>query len=557
MKQAFYKIREQRIIDKTRETKILCSAFEKIQFSQMAQSLRKIMLYTLSNHVQRQSDMINARQAEISQQLKQLNEKDTFMKVQEAIFLTMKDNKSSSLLQNASTDHYSEREFTQNDKQKRMSEINRTVKQNDQTPPQALRPIVTERLSSGLGMTNKSINKHHSKSPQINIMIQRTPTSSNVYKSAVVQLESAKQTSITLQAQKAVKGTGAQNNRYSKNTPETVVSQMSESKQHVMQQLSSKQAPKQFELNLKLAREQNTVELESPLRNANPASFRFGKDKSPPATLPIQQFKASYISSSTIPNVQSSVSSFNSLKSSEFLSTSLQPVPPRPQTMMVSNTVEHMHRKLHRLAASQLLDKLTTLHYTHSLKPAFTAISHHAKQQRHREGAQLLVDWASRRLVTKALVQWLRTAYEEEITLQESLEAMRGQKLMRAIYIGERSTQKDEVLLIRMFREWKRQGYEMVLEGLKKYSQTLDSQERKLSASATGKAGVSRTNGKVQPQLSAKSPRRVTTPQNVIVFGSGQKPIPGNSSTGGIGGGFSANVASYSSMFQSRKKGYF
>ena len=41
---------------------------------------------------------------------------------------------------------------------------------------------------------------------------------------------------------------------------------------------------------------------------------------------------------------------------------------------------------------------------------------------------------------------------------------------MRAIYIGERSNFKDEVILERVFREWKRQGYEMVLEGLKKYS---------------------------------------------------------------------------------------
>jgi 6-phosphogluconate dehydrogenase (decarboxylating) len=29
-----------------------------------------------------------------------------------------------------------------------------------------------------------------------------------------------------------------------------------------------------------------------------------------------------------------------------------------------------------------------------------------------------------------------------------------------------------------MFREWKRQGYEMVLEGLKHYSQTLNKEKR-------------------------------------------------------------------------------
>ncbi len=54
--------------------------------------------------------------------------------------------------------------------------------------------------------------------------------------------------------------------------------------------------------------------------------------------------------------------------------------------------------------------------------------------------------------------------------MQESLEAIRERKLLRAIYLGERSHQKDEVLMLRYFREWKRQGYEMVLEGLKHYS---------------------------------------------------------------------------------------
>lgn len=122
-------------------------------------------------------------------------------------------------------------------------------------------------------------------------MIQRTPTSSQVYKSAVVQLESkseAKQATITLQAASKHPQPGAhQNNRYAKNADLSAATQMSDSKQHVMQQLSSKQIPKQFELNLKAAREQTMAE-QSPLRNAQPASFRFGKDKSPPATLPIQ-----------------------------------------------------------------------------------------------------------------------------------------------------------------------------------------------------------------------------------------------------------------------------
>lgn len=80
--------------------------------------------------------------------MKNLNEKDTFIKVQEAILLTMKDQKlKSSLLNNASTDHYSDKEMggPLDNKHKRMSEINRNIKETS-TPNTAMRPIVTERL---------------------------------------------------------------------------------------------------------------------------------------------------------------------------------------------------------------------------------------------------------------------------------------------------------------------------------------------------------------------------------------------------------------------------
>jgi hypothetical protein len=72
------------------------------------------------------------------------------------------------------------------------------------------------------------------------------------------------------------------------------------------------------------------------------------------------------------------------------------------------------------------------------------------------EGASILVEWASRRILSKALIQWLKSVYQEEILLQESLEAIRERKLLRAIYIGERSHQKEEVVMLRFFREWKR-----------------------------------------------------------------------------------------------------
>jgi len=42
---------------------------------------------------------------------------------------------------------------------------------------------------------------------------------------------------------------------------------------------------------------------------------------------------------------------------------------------------------------------------------------------------------------------------------------------------------------MRLFREWKRQGYEMVLEGLKKYSQTLEQDKKQplINTSTRGK----------------------------------------------------------------------
>ena len=62
--------------------------------------------------------------------------------------------------------------------------------------------------------------------------------------------------------------------------------------------------------------------------------------------------------------------------------------------------------------------------------------------------------------------------------LQESLENIRSRKLLRAVQIAQESHFKQEVILHRVFREWKRQGYEMVLQGLKHYSQALSKEKR-------------------------------------------------------------------------------
>lgn len=149
---------------------------------------------------------------------------------------------------------------------------------------------------------------------------------------------------------------------------------------------------------------------------------------------------------------------------------SLNSLNPPKTTKPFDSSVEHLHLKLHRVAATHLFDKLTHYQRTHSLEPGFRSLRTHARQQRHLEGASLLTDWASRRLLSKALIQWLKSVYHEEILLQESLEAIRERKLAAAIAIGQASHNKEEVMVERCFRQWKRQGYEMVLEGLKTYS---------------------------------------------------------------------------------------
>lgn len=56
--------------------------------------------------------------------------------------------------------------------------------------------------------------------------------------------------------------------------------------------------------------------------------------------------------------------------------------------------------------------------------------------------------------------------------------------------IVENSQRKDEVLLLKAFKEWKRLEYQMVLEGLKKYSQTLErNQQQSLTSSTSSYRG--------------------------------------------------------------------
>lgn len=58
--------------------------------------------------------------------------------------------------------------------------------------------------------------------------------------------------------------------------------------------------------------------------------------------------------------------------------------------------------------------------------------------------------------------------------MQNSLENRRLHKLYQAVLIVERSKRREDVLLIRYFKEWKRMGFQIILQGLRQYSETVN-----------------------------------------------------------------------------------
>jgi hypothetical protein len=49
----------------------------------------------------------------------------------------------------------------------------------------------------------------------------------------------------------------------------------------------------------------------------------------------------------------------------------------------------------------------------------------YADQDRKREGAKMLLSFTSRKLISEALIKWLKAVYFEEIMIQESMDVMR------------------------------------------------------------------------------------------------------------------------------------
>ena len=55
--------------------------------------------------------------------------------------------------------------------------------------------------------------------------------------------------------------------------------------------------------------------------------------------------------------------------------------------------------------------------------------------------------------------------------------------------IVERSKKKEEVMLLRSFKEWKRIDYQIILDNLKMYSASLNSKKKKKAPSLVAAAG--------------------------------------------------------------------
>lgn len=84
-----------------------------------------------------------------------------------------------------------------------------------------------------------------------------------------------------------------------------------------------------------------------------------------------------------------------------------------------------MQAKLFRVAINQLFEKIAILFAQRRLGTSFQRLKKFVSADRQREGAQILADFTSRKVLSEALIQWLKSIYQEEIIMQQSLEVTR------------------------------------------------------------------------------------------------------------------------------------
>ena len=102
----------------------------------------------------------------------------------------------------------------------------------------------------------------------------------------------------------------------------------------------------------------------------------------------------------------------------------------RKKQMTVSSSVaslqaDNVQAKLFRVAINQLFEKIAIVFAQRRLGTSFQRLKKFVSADRQREGAQILADFTSRKVLSEALIQWLKSIYQEEIIMQQSLEVTR------------------------------------------------------------------------------------------------------------------------------------
>eukprot|EP00347_Sterkiella_histriomuscorum_P000219 403376728 len=394
------------------------------------QALGALKCKSISVKADNDKIQLKQKKKEIHNQIVLLTEKDQKIRKQEA-FLSMKEQK------------ISEQEKEIKDKQKRIAEISKNAKEQ-------ARKLESKSPMSKTPTANGSI-KHPNQTFQSNsqyIQQQLQTQQINVVPKIQVDISDnqPKKSTDNLPLQKDVRSSQRQLNfNYTQN-----------------QSFMSNQ--------LVIGKENNSTKSSTSLSKFH--SQHNSSQNVQQASLGLR--KQSYLSKN--PQIQSSVTSLQSnitdLSQSQQLSSRIG-----TQDMRIgggSIQLDNVQMKLYKVALCQLTNALQKIYQEKSVGMAFNMIRDKTIWDRQREGAQYMIDICSRKQLSEALIKWLRSVYEEEIYMQQSIEVIREKKLLRALMIVENSQRKDEVLLMRAFKEWKRIEYQMVLEGLMKYSATLE-----------------------------------------------------------------------------------
>lgn len=99
---------------------------------------------------------------------------------------------------------------------------------------------------------------------------------------------------------------------------------------------------------------------------------------------------------------------------------------------------------------------LKTLEEKSVLHESFRKLKKTSQEFSKIKGATIIRDLLFRRKTTNSIITWIEAVYANE---DFSIESLRLEKLRRAFQIGFWSQKKDDVLVLRAFKDWKRLDY--------------------------------------------------------------------------------------------------